>query len=429
MIKMQHQGVGEFKKLAIATLAFRQAIQERAEVENQLRTHQENLEGLITRRTTELQRYITAIDDLNIGLCVIDSDRHLHNINSTLISWFGEQDDQSCHSFITEQERQCSFCKLEEVLEKKKKVRYQINRQDGRVFEIMATPLENSDGTTSCMEIIHDITEQKELEKQRLETSRQVEELKKLTSLKTMAGAIAHRFNNAMTAVLGNLDMLNTCLQKGTNEQEMAFEAAQAARGASLIGSRMLNYVGQHSSQLETHSLADFVKECLFPIKAHLPPSITLQFISPDQPLHCSIDQQQIKEVIVNILDNAIESLEDNSGGIQVTLGRDFFTVNSFPMVFRDSELKDGQYVFCQIQDSGHGIIPENLPRIFEPFYSTRFVGRGLGLALTVGFMQTHHGAITVESTIGKGTTVRVLFPSTSPSQWATTSDTVALTG
>ena len=77
-------------------------------------------------------------------------------------------------------------------------------------------------------------------------------------------------------------------------------------------------------------------------------------------------------------------------------------------------------YSFCQIQDSGHGIGPENLQRIFEPFYTTRFVGRGLGLALTVGIMRAHHGAITVEkSTSYKGTTVRVLFPSIPTSQQA----------
>jgi len=411
MIQMQQKGIGEFKEMASATLAFHKALQERCEVEKQLRTYQENLEGVVARRTTELQRYITAIDDLGIGLCVIDSDYRTHTRNTTLIDWFGDRGDQPCYNVIMEQGSQCSFCKLTEVLEQKKKTHYQIKRQDGRVFEIVATPIANSDGTTSCMEIIRDITEQEELEMQRLETSRQVEELKKLTSLRTMAGAIAHRFNNAMTAVLGNLDMLNAVLQKGSDEQQMASEAAQAARGASQIGSRMLDYVGQHSSNLERHSLPELVKECLFPIKAHLPSSISLQFMSSDQSLDCSVDQQQIKETIKNIVDNSIESLEDHAGTIQVTFGRDFFTVDSFPIVFRNDDVKDGQYVFCQIQDSGHGISPDNLPRIFEPFYSTKFVGRGLGLALIVGFMQTHHGAILVESTVGKGTTTRVLLP------------------
>ena len=86
-------------------------------------------------------------------------------------------------------------------------------------------------------------------------------------------------------------------------------------------------------------------------------------------------------------------------------------------MCFQSKNLQDRRYVFCQIKDSGHGINPNDLSLIFEPFYTTRFVGRGLGLALTVGIMQAHHGAIMVESVLEKGTTVRVLLPSTSSDQ------------
>jgi CheY-like chemotaxis protein len=115
--------------------------------------------------------------------------------------------------------------------------------------------------------------------------------------------------------------------------------------------------------------------------------------------------------VIESVLTNAVESLDNGSGTIEITFGTDYFTANSFPISFQDNTPKDGLYSFCQIKDTGHGVSFENIPKVFEPFYTTRFIGRGLGLALTVGIMQAHQGAITFESTPDSGTTVRILLP------------------
>ena len=188
----------------------------------------------------------------------------------------------------------------------------------------------------------------------------------------------------------------------------------------------MLSYVGQPPRKPQDLPLAKLVQECITTLKDLFYPAISLTFIQPDQPLDCSLDQLQIKEVIENILTNAVESLENNPGTIEITFGTDYFITTSFPVAFQNETLKDGMYSFCQIKDSGHGINPDNLSRIFEPFYTTRFVGRGLGLALAVGIMQSHHGAVTVESALNKGTTVRVLLPSIpSTQQMALYSDDV----
>lgn len=251
--------------------------------------------------------------------------------------------------------------------------------------------------------------------KDRLETSRKEEQLKRLESLKTMAGAIAHRFNNAMMVVEGNLELMLTTLPDGSNEYKEASDAAQAARGASQVGSMMLSYVGQNPLQLQVVSLSELAEESINAFKTSIQPSISMKFTPPNLALHCSIDQLQIKEVIESILTNAVESIGDNTGTIEVTFGSDYFTTDSLPIPFQSNNIQNGTYIFCQIQDSGHGISPENLSRIFEPFYTTKFVGRGLGLALTVGIMQAHHGAITVESFPDKGTTVRMLLPPTAP--------------
>ena len=262
-----------------------------------------------------------------------------------------------------------------------------------------------------------DISEQKRQEQIVLKSAMQQEQLKRFESLKTMAGAIAHRFNNAMMAVQGNLDLMTYTLLKDSDEYKMASNAAEAAKGASQVGSMMLSYVGQRPLQLREISLFNLVRECGTAIKSLSHSSISLKIIPPAQELYCSMDQQQIQEVIENILTNALESMENITGTIVISFGTEYCTTDSFPIAFQAEDTKDGMYAFCQIKDTGQGINPKNLPRIFEPFYTTRFVGRGLGLALTVGVMRKHSGAVTAASILTKGTTVKVLLPVISSSQ------------
>ena len=358
-----------------------------------------------------LQRYITAIDDIGLGLCVINADYRFRIMNKTMIGWFGDHRGERCHKTIMGRDRPCPHCKLREVIVQAKKVRYQTTIADGCSFELVATPLSNNDGTISMMVIFRDITEQKQQEHRRLELSRQEEQLQKLASLKTMAGAIAHRFNNAMVGVQGNLEMLTLTLPDDSREQLMALHAFQAAKGASQVGSMMLRYVGQHPLTLEKVSLVDIAGEAVSNVKHLCSASTALHIIPPPDDLFCSMDGQQIKEVVISILTNGMEALENSSGTIEISFGTDYFTPDSFPIFFQNTNLQDGMYSFCQIKDSGQGVNPENLSKVFEPFYSTRFVGRGLGLALAAGIMQTHHGAITFDSATGTGTTVRILLP------------------
>ncbi len=277
-------------------------------------------------------------------------------------------------------------------------------------FEVRSTPTIHEDEVV-FNGICIDITQNIKHEKQKLEASLQKEQLIKLESLKTMAGAIAHRFNNAMTAVQGNLELMTRILKSDSIEHKMASDAAYAANDASLVGSRMLSYVGQQQPKLATIPLETVVKKSLAAFENSLNPAISLRFTPPKQQLYCSIDQVQINEVLESVITNAIESLDNETGTIEISVGCDHFSMNSFPAIFHNDEFKGENYVFCQIKDSGHGISQQNLLRIFEPFYTTKFIGRGLGLALTVGAMQAHHGAITIESSLEKGTTVRILLP------------------
>jgi len=388
------------------------------------------LEDRVQKRTVKLQesekRFRTIVDSLgkiDLGLLIIDSDYRIRFMNKVLLDSFGNKTGEICYKAFGDSDTPCPYCRLDAVIDDSEIVHYRPTFPLGQTYDIVATPIINNDNTVSKMEIIRDITSQVKQEQLNISDTRKEEQLRNFASLKTMAGAIAHRFNNAMMVVQGNLDLMTCTLRTDSDEYKMATDATQAARGASQVGSMMLSYVGQQPLKLQNTSLVTLARETVTTLKNLLVPSVSLQFTPPDQPLYCSVDQHQIKEVIESIFTNAVESLGDKRGTVEITFDTGYFKTDFFPIPFQDADLLDGMYAFCQIKDSGHGISSTDLARIFEPFYSTRFVGRGLGLALTVGIMRSHHGAIIIESVLGQGTTVKLLLPSASLNQQVISSD------
>ena len=237
-----------------------------------------------------------------------------------------------------------------------------------------------------------------------------LEEICRLDSLKIMASAIAHRFNNAMFVVMGNLELLQANLADRTEEKQMAAKALDSARGAAEVGSMMLTYVGSSMPDLHKVNLAEVVRHTVTEMK-NLPPTVSLKFHDAKEPLFCKMDRQQIKDVIHTILTNSIESLADSAGNISISLGRDIFQSDSLPVLFRENIPDSGSYIFCKIEDNGCGISRDDIKRVFEPFFTTKFIGRGLGLALAAGIINSHNGALTINSRVDKGTTVTILLP------------------
>ncbi|MCX7679000.1 MAG: ATP-binding protein [Spirochaetes bacterium] len=122
-------------------------------------------------------------------------------------------------------------------------------------------------------------------------------------------------------------------------------------------------------------------------------------------------DIRQIQQITMNLIANASESLGDSNGEITIETGEMYCNKDFFKKEHLFSMLSEGTYAFIEVRDSGCGIDTENIDKIFDPFFTTKFTGRGLGLAVALGIARAHNGAIIVESTPGRGTNVRVLFP------------------
>jgi PAS domain S-box-containing protein len=294
-------------------------------------------------------------------------------------------------------------------------VEHRLRHQSGKWIWILTSgkiwESDNNGNPLRAGGILFDISRRKEQELLALEATQLREQAKRIESLKTMAGAVAHRFNNSMLVVLLNLEMLCRKFPENSKEMEMASVALQAGKKAGKIGKSMLTYLGHGIPRKQRHDLAAIVKESLLAIIPTFPATIIYEYLPPPSPIICGIDPIQMRHVFNNILTNAFESLTPETGRIDITFGTAFHRPADFPILFREGLPERCRYGFCRITDNGYGIAPEDIERIFEPFFTTRFIGRGLGLPLAGGIMRTHQGAIIVESTLDKGTTIRILLP------------------
>jgi two-component system cell cycle sensor histidine kinase/response regulator CckA len=220
--------------------------------------------------------------------------------------------------------------------------------------------------------LFHDITEreQAEVEKNKLET--QNRQLQKTESLGRMAGAIAHHFNNQLGAVMGNLELAMIALPRGAGAAENLTEAMQAARRAATVSGLMLTYLGQTRGRQEPLDLSETCRRSL--------------------PM--------------------LQAAGDGRGAIHLIVktvaAADIPAAPRFPL---DWQPQAAAYACLEVADAGCGIAENDIEKLFDPFYSTKFAGRGLGLSVTLGIVRTHGGAITVQSEPGHGSVFQVFFP------------------
>lgn len=256
-----------------------------------------------------------------------------------------------------------------------------------------------------------DITERLKAEERRLALERQMQQAQKRESLATMAGAIAHHFNNQLTPVLGYLALAKEFVAPQSTIETYLLEAEGAAKRAAELGRLMLTYVGQEMRQRPPINLAEIVQDILPEITPKLPEGISLETEIPDAVSLVRINSEDARKVVLNLVTNAWEAINGAKGilGIALREGANEAFFEGFNPT--EERLEKGPWVCLEITDTGPGMDRKTLERLFDPFFSTKFTGRGLGMAVTLGIVQTNDGVIVIKSAPGKGTTVRVFFP------------------
>ena len=226
--------------------------------------------------------------------------------------------------------------------------------------------------------------------------------LEKLESLGVLAGGIAHDFNNLLMGIMGNISLARETVPVGHEARQLLDEAEQASIRATSLTRQLLTFAKGGNPVKARAAIGDVVNECVtFALRGS---NVKAETRIPKDLWAAEIDRGQVAQAIHNIVINAIQAMPQ--GGTLHTTCENLSMTGGIP-----GGLKDGRYVRVSIRDEGTGIPREYLPRIFDPYFTTKQRGSGLGLAMVHAVINKHGGTIEVESELGKGSTFHVLLP------------------
>gem|GEM_PF-945901 len=267
-----------------------------------------------------------------------------------------------------------------------------------------------------CLHMV-DVTERERIAAERRVLDEKVRKTQKYESLGILAGGIAHDFNNLLTGILGAADLARRQTEPESMLEGFLDRIISTARRASELTQQMLAYSGKGSLVLQSFDLAGMIRDMGNLLEASIPKKCRLQFeFSPDLP-PVMADLAQMRQVLLNLVVNAAEAIGERAGTITVRTGSAACTAETFAEIGHGQAPEPGTYVSVDVIDDGMGMDAATQAHIFEPFFSTKFTGRGLGLAAVLGIVQSLRGAIRVESQQGKGSRFTVLLPASLPEQ------------
>ncbi len=287
-----------------------------------------------------------------------------------------------------------------------------IVRADGTVVpaEIHAS-LITLRGNPASLVVAVDLSERQRAEEERRMIETRLQHAQKLESLGLLAGGIAHDFNNLLVGMLGNADLALSQLSPESPARETVGDVMVAAQRAADLTRQMLAYSGKGRFVIQSLSLERVVEEVAHLLDSSISRKATLRFDFAPQLPDVEADAAQLQQVVMNLIINASDALEDERGVITVSTGVTHCDTAYLTETYLDDELPEGDYVHLEVSDTGKGMDRETRERIFDPFYTTKFTGRGLGLAAVLGIVRGHRGAIKVYSERGRGSTFKVLLP------------------
>ncbi len=318
--------------------------------------------------------------------------------------------------FIHEEDLEIVRAELEEVYRNTNSgipTEMRLRKADGSwvYLEAIGKNLLDFSGINGVVVTARDITDRKKAEKERIDMERRFQHAQKLESLGVMAGGIAHDFNNLLMAILGNLDLALFDLPSSSRSRRFIDQARSAAHRAADLTNQMLAYSGKGTFDIKSFDLSEFVEEMARLLEASISKTVTLSLQMDRSLPRMMADPGQIQQIIMNLIVNASEAIGEKAGVVTIATG----LMDCSEACLEQSRLKEkpgpGKYIYIEVKDTGCGMDEGTRERLFDPFFSTKFTGRGLGMSAVLGIVKGHKGAIMVESEPGMGTAIRVLFP------------------
>ena len=272
----------------------------------------------------------------------------------------------------------------------------------------------NPDGTPLLMLGAHiDITQHKQRAENALALERRLLHSQKLDSLGMLASGVAHRFNNLLTALLGNTELALMQVPEHSAARESLREIRESARQGAELSNLILAYTGRRHVVVETIDLGALVRQMAPLLEAVMPTAVALVIDGAATVPLLKADGTQVRQILTTLVSNAAEAIGAPGGRVTVTVGVGERSGADLDQMHASDGATPGTFAFIEVSDTGCGMSPETVARLFDPFFSTKFIGRGLSLSAVHGIVRSHRGAIDVTTSPGAGTTMRVWFPVT----------------
>ncbi len=352
------------------------------------------------------ERYSSLFKNNHSVMLLIDPETaDIVDVNSAACDFYGWRKEELASKKITD----INTLTKEEVFDELAKAklekrnyflfRHRLANGEIRNVEVYSGPIKVR-GKQLLYSIVHDITERERLEAQLFQSQ-------KMEAIAALAGGIAHQFNNALYAIVGSIELLECDLADQANVAAYTDQMKNATARMAQLTKQLLAYARGGKYQPRVISLSDFVRDTLPLIAYTLKPHAFVETDLPHDIMNVNADLTQIQMVLSAILTNASEAIEDR-GRIRITCRNKVITDD---IAVGSPGLKPGVYVSLKIVDDGKGMDEATKARVFEPFFSTKFQGRGLGMAAVYGIVKNHDGWIAVDSALNRGTTVRIYLP------------------
>jgi len=288
---------------------------------------------------------------------------------------------------------------------------FQYHHKNGNLvwLESVISAIRNRDGAIIGIHgVSRDITERKHAEEEKMRLEAQLAQAQKIEAIGTLAGGIAHDFNNILSAIIGYTELAKNDLKNPEKADKELKEVLKASDRAKNLVTQILTFSRKSEPIYSPLDITPLIKESLQMLRSVIPTTIEIRQDLMDSVLVMS-DPTRIHQVMMNLCTNAAHAMDETGGVLTVRLKK----VNIDASAARKLDLSAGNYVMLTVSDTGKGMTSEVMDRIFEPYFTTKEMGRGTGLGLSVvhGIVKSHRGAVTCESDLGKGTTFRVYFP------------------
>ncbi len=256
-----------------------------------------------------------------------------------------------------------------------------------------------------------DVSSLRRSEEKRIEMEREVRYAQRLESLGVMAAGIAHDFNNILMVIMGNADLIQSDMSPSHPNYDKTLDIIAASKRAADICKQMLAYAGEQHLVINEVDITAEIKKASRMLEVSIAKNAVLKYQLADNMPPVSADTMQLRQVILNLVINASEAVERDSGYITVATGTMHCSSLELRKSYFNNNLVEGDYAYIKVSDNGIGMDERTKTHIFDPFYTTKFPGRGLGMSTVLGVVRAHQGTIKVESQTGEGSTITVLLP------------------